>query len=90
MTPSHRHDGSKSPQRRVPLPRYDQNLQSAKNAQKVVRFSLSVPTCFTDDEGEVTGLIVEVDKFNVKIELADNARQVWLAKLHIVGTEVLA
>ena len=69
--------------------RYDQALRAAKNAEKPVRFSMALETSFTDSDAEVTGLILEVDKFSVQI-LTTDGKKPWLAKAMIVGTEVLS
>lgn len=71
------------------LPRYDQALLAAKNAHRRVRFLLSVPASFTDDEGEFSGMIVEVDKYQVKIAHDDAAcGAIWVNKLYIVATVI--
>lgn len=78
-----------SANQRQQLTRYDQELRSAKNSGKLVTFDLATPTSFTDEEASVTGYVLEVDKFSVKIRTEEHDREVWLAKPMIVGTEVL-
>ena len=76
---------------RAEQPRYDQRMRAAKNANEVVKFTLSQDAYFTDEDGTVSGLIQEVDKFDMAIELeaALGHRVVWLKKSHIMATEVL-
>lgn len=74
-------------QRQAQIPRYDQRLQAAKNAGRSVRFTLAIEAPFANDDCEVTGTIIEVDKFNILI--AQDESEIWIAKMFIVGTEVL-
>lgn len=67
----------------------EQDLRTAKNAGRSVRFSIAVETSFTNELGEVEGVPVEFDKGDVKIEL-ENGRSPWLAKAFIVAHETLA
>lgn len=73
-----------------PLPRYDQALQNAKNSGKFVTFSLAISTTFTDEEGDVTAKVLEVDKYSIKIVKEGHRGGVWIAKAMIVGTEILS
>jgi hypothetical protein len=71
------------------LDRYDQFLLAAKNSGKKVSFDLAYPISFTDDEGVVVGLVCQVDKYSIEIQIVSSGRRVWIAKPMIVGTEVL-
>lgn len=72
------------------LPRYDQELRGAKNDGREVRFTLALETDFCDDDFRCQGLILEVDRFNIKIGLTVERREVWVGKAFIVGTEILS
>ena len=80
---------SRRPPQRNGLPRYDEKLRAAKNADKTVRFCLAVDTYFTESDSVVDAKIVEVDKFDVEVHPLRALRTVWIKKSAIVSTEIL-
>lgn len=70
------------------LTRWDQQLRQAKNRGTRVILQLAVEAFFANADCCVTGYVLETDKNGVKI--ATSARDVWISKNFIVGTEVLS
>jgi hypothetical protein len=74
---------------RPTLDRYEQRLLAAKNRGTAVKFTLAVESKHANDDFELVAKVCEVDKFNILVKLP-NDKEVWLSKLFIACTEVLA
>lgn len=93
--PSKPHDARSSTQRprhRPQLTRYDQDLLRAKNANLRVLIQLATEAYFAEEDSCcVTGHILEVDKYDIKVKLEGTflgGREIWVKKSAIMGTEV--
>jgi hypothetical protein len=77
---------------RPALNRIDQALLHAKNEGFKVTFTLAVETPYTDDDYSVSGLVLEVDKYDIKLDIDADVlnyrREVWFKRSAIVATRI--
>lgn len=79
--PSHR-----PPNKPAYVPIYDRELRAAKDRGVYLTFVLTIPLPeLSDDDGVLHGQVLEVDKYDVKVE-TQSGNRVWLKKSHVVGT----
>lgn len=72
--------------------RIDQELRNAKNKSKIVLLVLAVEVDgLTDDDCRVSGYVLEVDKYDIKLRVTGTAveREVWFKRSAIVTTEIV-
>lgn len=67
---------------------YDRELLRAKKLKLQVSFTMfcEAPP-ITDDDGVIVGIVLYVDRFDVKVEKSSGDK-FWLSKLHILGTQI--
>lgn len=67
----------------------DKELLQAKRLGRLVIFLMSseMPG-FTNEDGIISGTVLYVDRYDIKIELS-SGRKLWLSKPHIMCTEIL-
>jgi hypothetical protein len=77
---------------RPALNRIDQALLNAKNEGFRVFFTMAVETPYSDDECVVSGYVLEVDKYDIKLKLSgivfEPGTEVWFKRSAIVTTEI--
>lgn len=72
--------------------RYDQALFAAKNAGRLVKFTMACEAYFTDTEGTCLCVILQVDKYDIEVEVQRKTlpnTKLWLKKEAIMATEVI-
>lgn len=72
----------------VELPKFDQEMRSAKNSGKVLRVYLPCPTSFTDQEdNSFDARVIIVDRFQIKFEIVGSKLCVWVPKQDLIVQE---
>ena len=71
--------------------RFDSALIKAKDDSKPVELVLALPTPLTDDEGNVTVQVLEVDTYAVRVgaKWIDRPDGTWISKAFIVSATIL-